>query len=316
MKLKTLFVTLLATLMLLPVALCTLTSCSVSGGNGTQTTGTNGTQGNDPEDNAPDTVKMKFFKAGRSTCIIIRTPAGVAMIDTAAEDQTDTILTYLAEKEITTVDYLIITNYSKKHIGGAPAILTRSGVTVKNVLVPGYTKESGTYQLFANAMTSAGLTATKVTDNSTTFTLGEVSFSLYAPHKDYSTAIDENDEGNSLAVAMTYKDTSFLMTSRVAGERVDELKSDLAGKTFNLITVPNYGIYDSRYDALFTALGARYAVAICSNNAEKEQMHAETLSALKNAGVTVYATRDGSVEIRMDGTNVTVQNDHPALNIG
>ncbi|MGM9637466.1 MAG: ComEC/Rec2 family competence protein [Eubacteriales bacterium] len=316
MKLKTLFVTLLATLMLLPVSLLALTSCSVAEGTGGSTSGTSGTQGSSPEDDTTDVVKMKFFKAGRSTCIVIRTPAGVVMIDTAADDQTDSIISYLAEKGITTVDYLIITNFSKKHIGGAPAILTQSGVTFKNVLVPGYVKESGTYQLFSNAMISAGLTATPVTDNSTTFTLGEVSFSLYAPHKDYSTAIDENDEGNSLAVAVTYKDTSFLMTSRVAGERVDELISDLSGQTFDLITVPNYGIYDSRYDALFTALGARYAVAICSNNAEKDQMHDETLAALKNAGITVYATRDGSVEIRMDGTNVTVQNDHPALNIG
>lgn len=315
MKLKTLFAALLAALMLLPVAMFTLTSCSV-GGSGTTTTGSSGTQGGDPEDESGDLVKMKFFKAGRSTCIIIRTPAGVVMIDAAAEDQSDSVISYLAEKEITTVDYLIITNFSKKHIGGAAAILTRSGVTFKNVLVPGYAKESGTYQLFSNAMTSVGLTATPVTDNSTAFTLGEVSFSLYAPHKDYSTAIDENDEGNSLAVAVTYKDTSFLMTSRVAGERVDELISDLSGKTFNLITVPNYGIYDSRYDALFNALGAKYAIAICSNNVEKDQMHSETLTALKNAGMTVYATRDGSVEIRMDGTNVTVQNDHPALNIG
>lgn len=286
-------------LMLMPLAMFTLSSCSTGGG----------------EVDSSKSVKMKFFKAGRSTCIVIRTPAGVVMIDTAADDQSDGVIKYLAEKNITTVDHLIITNYSKKHIGGAPAILTSSGVTFKNVYVPAYSKDSGTYQLFSNALKSAGLTATKVTDNSTVIKLGDVEFKLYAPHKDYSTSNDENDEGNSLAVSMTYGNNSFLMTSRVSGERAAELKNDLGGATFDLITVPNYGIYSAEYADLIPALGAKYAIAICSKNTEKDQMHAETLTALKNAGTTVYATRDGSVEVHIDGTNVAVQNGHPALNI-
>lgn len=314
MKLKSLLGLILAMLMILPVGLCSLTSCEASSpSESTQKPGSLF----DPDDDGPtDLVKLKFFKAGRSTCIVARTPAGVVMIDTAADDQSDSIIAYLAEKEIKTVDYLIITNYSKKHIGGAPAILTRAGVTFKNVLVPGYSKDSGTYQLFSNAMKSAGLTETKVTDTITELSLGDVSIRLYAPHKDYSTTVDENDEGNSIAVSLEYKDTSFLMTSRIAGERVDELVSDLAGKTFDLITLPNYGIYNEKYDSLFTTLGAKYAVAICSNNTEKNQMNPETIAAVKSAGISVYATRDGSVEIRLDGTNVLIQNDHPAMNLG
>ena len=145
------------------------------------TTNANGTK-DDPSDGG-SSVKMKFLKAGRSSCIVIRTPAGNVMIDTAADDKTDKVLTYLAEKSITTIDYLIITNYSKKHIGGAPAILASKAVTVKNVYAPAYSKGSATYNAYAAAMTDAGLTATLVSEN-TEIKLGDVTFTLYAPHKD------------------------------------------------------------------------------------------------------------------------------------
>lgn len=312
MKVRKLILALVIAALLIPITALGLTSCSKVNENVTDTGSTGnqsgGTSGNDNPSGSTDVVKMKFFKAGRATCIIIRTPGGVVMIDTASDDVDDQaqIAAYMSEKGIKSIDYLIITNFSKKHIGGAPAILTNSGVTFKNVYVPGYSKGSSTYTAFSNAMASAGLTATRVTDNSTTITLGDVTFKLYAPHKDYSTTDDENDEGNSLAVAMTYGSKSFLMTSRIAGERVGELIGDLNGQTFDLITVPNYGIYDSGYDALFSVLKAAHAIAICSNNAEKDQMHPQTLAALKNAGTKIYATRDGSIEVDIDGSYISI----------
>jgi competence protein ComEC len=260
---------------------------------------------NDSTTSEASTVKMKFFKAGRSSGVVIRTEEGTIMIDTASSDQTDDILTYLAEKNISTIDYLILTNYSKKHIGGAPAILTSSSVSVSNVIVPSYAKASNTYTNLTNAMGAAGKVATVVSENSS-FTVGSVTVNLYAPHKDYSTTDDENDEENSLAVSITYGGHSVLYTSRVNGERISELVTDLAGATFDLITVPNYGIYDSNDTALFEATGATSAIAFCSNNTEKKQMESATITALTNAGIKVYATRDGSVEVHLDTTGVTI----------
>lgn len=276
------------------------------------TTNANGTK-DDPSDGG-SSVKMKFLKAGRSSCIVIRTPAGNVMIDTAADDKTDKVLTYLAEKSITTIDYLIITNYSKKHIGGAPAILASKAVTVKNVYAPAYSKGSATYNAYAAAMTDAGLTATLVSEN-TEIKLGDVTFTLYAPHKDYSTGSDENDECNSVAVGMTYGEKSFLMTSRIKGERVTELLADLNGKKFDLITVPNYGIYDNEYDGLFTSLGAADAIAFCSNNADKTQMDVATINALTSAKTRVYATRDGSIEVEIKTDSIEI-NGTPINNVG
>ena len=260
---------------------------------------------NTPGEDTADTLKMKCFKAGRSTCIVMRCDDGVIMIDTAADDQSDDVIAYLVEKNVKKIDYLIITNYSKKHIGGAPAILSNPNYTIEHVLVPEYEKGSNTYYLFANALTTAGLTAEKMSENRT-LTLGGISIDIYVPHKNYSSALDENDEGNSVALGINYAGQSFLMTSRIAGERTAEVISDIGGKTFNTITVPNYGIYDSSYDALFSAVKAKNAIAICSNNAEKKQMDAATISALTNAGTKIYATRDGSIEVHLNKDGIAI----------
>lgn len=286
----------------------TLAACSPTDGTVTTVTDENGnviTPSTDGVTVSGGSVKFKFLKTGRSTCVVIRTPAGNVMIDAAADDKSDKVLEYLAEKNIDSIDYLIITNYSKKHIGGMEGILASGKVSFKNVLAPAYTKSSATYTAFESAMNAAGLSVTKVSEN-TELTLGGVKLTVYAPHKDYSTSDDENDEQNSLAVSLDFDGLSFLMTSRIKGERTAELVSDLGGKTFDLITVPNYGIYDSSYDTLFTTLGAKQAIAFCSNNADKTQMDVKTINLLTAASTSVYATRDGSVEVKIKDGELTV----------
>lgn len=304
MKIKKILSIILSAIMLVSA----LAACSPTDSTVTTVTDENGnviTPSTDGVTVSGGSVKFKFLKTGRSTCIVIRTPAGNVMIDTAADDKSDKIIEYLAEKSIDKIDYLIITNYSKKHIGGMEGILSSGKVTIKNVLAPAYAKSSSTYTAFESALTSAGLSITKVSEN-TELTLGGVKLNIYAPHKDYSTSEDENDEQNSLAVSLDYDGCSFLMTSRIKGERTAELISDLAGKTFDLITVPNYGIYDSSYDTLFTALSAKQAVAFCSNNADKTQMDVKTINLLTAASTSVYATRDGSIEVKIKDGALTV----------
>ncbi len=110
-----------------------------------------------------------------------------------------------------------------------------------------------------------------------------------------------------MAVALGYGDTGMLFSSRVNGERITELVSQLNGKTFDLFTVPNFAIYDENDAALFNAVKATYAVVIASATNPPEDA---TMNALIASGVSLdntCITRDGSIEIRSDGTTVTMK---------
>ena len=263
-------------------------------------------KGNDDDDMdvaAKDKVKIKFLKVGKSPCTIIRTENYVVVIDAASEDKSGDIVTYLAEKEITTIDYLILTNFSKTCIGGVSGILKTAGFTVKNIYEPTYLKESNAYTTYRNAVSAAGITPVKI-ENGDTLKIDDATFTFYAPEKDYSTVEDENDEGNSIAVGMKHGKVSFLYTSRVSGDRVKELMDQIDGQTFDIITAPDYGRFDDNYPSLFSAVSAKYAVIFAST---KNPPEAATEGALKDAGITYYITRDGGVEAKSDGSVLEVK---------
>lgn len=250
-------------------------------------------------------LKVKVIKGGKSLCTVIRTDDATVVIDTSDVEHAADLTEYLKEKGITEVDAVILTNYSKKCIGGMPDLLS-SGVTVKAVYGAAYTKDSNAHTLYANSMKDHELTATKVSEE-TKLEFGDLSLTLYPALKDYSTADDENDNGNSMAVALDYGETSMLFTSRIDGARINELITQLDGKTFNLFSVPNFGIYDKNSSKLFSAVKATYAVVVASNTNPPAD---ETMSALTEAGVkaeNTLVTRDGSIEITSNGTAVTMK---------
>lgn len=286
MKFRSIIALLMAFCCLLP-----LTSCKSGGSNG-----------GDAEV-ASGEVKVKVLKGGRALCTVIRTKDATVVIDTSDVDHVADLTEYLAEKSITEVDAVILTNYSKKCIGGMPDLLA-SGVTVKAVYGPTYDKESDTHTLYANAMSSYNLTATKVGEQ-TDLTFGDISLTLYPALKNYATVEDENDNGNSMAVALNYGDTSMLFTSRVTGDRVTELVGQLGGKTFNLMTAPEFGIYDNNLPALLSAVKPSLVAVVASNTNPPAD---EALKAINVAGVTsTLVTSNGSIEISSDGKEVTMK---------
>ncbi len=289
MKLKSILALLLALCCMLP-----LSACSSSGGGGTG-------------DGAVEKgeVKVKVIKGGRSQCLVVRTSDATVVIDTADVENAADLTEFLAEKGITQVDAVILTNYSKKCIGGMPDLLS-SGVTVKEVYGPTYVKDSNSYTLFDNAMQSYDLSVKKV-DKEKTIKFGDLSLTMYPALKDYATADDENDNGNSMAVALNFGETSMLFTSRVDGDRVTELVGQLDGKTFDLFTVPNFAIYDQNTPALFSAVKATYAAVIASTTNPPEDA---TMNALADAGIEtskIRITSNGSIEISSDGKTVTMK---------
>ncbi|MBQ8287486.1 MAG: hypothetical protein IJX76_01795 [Clostridia bacterium] len=306
MNLKKIATSLLAGLLAVTCVL-PLASCSNSAASSDTTTAAQQGNNENSDDEVVNTgeVKVKVLKMGRALAAVIRTETATVVIDTGDEEHATDVATYLAEKGITTVDALILTNYSKKCIGGVPQLL-KSGITVKAVYGGTYAKDSNAYTLFSNAMASYKLTTTTVGAQQT-LTFGDVSLTLYPPTKNYSTLNDENDEGNSMAVVAAYGSNKMLFTSRVAGDRMGELTTQLSGVDVDCLVVPNFGAYDDNLAGLLSAVKAEYAVIVASTSNPPADL---TLSALTTAGIATentFVTRDGSIEISADGTTFSIK---------
>ncbi len=250
-------------------------------------------------------AKVKVLKMGRALASVIRTESSTILIDTGDVEHTQDVISFLSEKGVTTIDAVIFTNYSKKCIGGMPDLLA-AGYTVKAVYGPAYKKDSSTYDLLANALSSYKLTVQSIGEQQE-LAFGDLKLTCYPAGKDYSTLDDENDEGNSMAIAMNFGKNSMLFPSRIAGERLNELTTQIKDKDFDCIMAPNFGAYDEKLPAFLSAAKAEYAVIVASNSNPPAEA---TLQAITAAGIDqtkLFVTSNGSVEISTDGNTFTIK---------
>ena len=116
--------------------------------------------GQSPEEMFKDSehvMHTEFLQTGESDSILIRMDSTVILVDTADSDEYAVLKAKLAEHEITTIDYLIITHFDNDHIGSAAGII--KDFAVKNVYAPDYVRDSGLYRSMMAAIESrSGIT--------------------------------------------------------------------------------------------------------------------------------------------------------------
>lgn len=287
-------------LILVATTLLGFASCGTTpGGTPSGDGGLSGTNGN---------VNVKFFKCGKANATLIRSGDIAILVDTGENDDEDAngkqddgekILAYLAEKGVTELDYVIISQFNKNHYGAMKTIL--EGVTVKEVIEPSYTKTGTAYDDYRAALSAANITPSVVKETQK-LTAGGLELTLY-PATTTTTSADQ-DEFYSLAIAVDSNGLDLLIASDIFGARVPELITALGGKTFDILQVPKHGAYESTVETLVDAVAPKYAVIFASANNPADP---RTLSLLEEKGITTYITMNGSVEAKYKNAALTVK---------
>ena len=114
-----------------------LNGCSDYSKKSVDSTSTNIAEVNNIE-NAP--FEITFMNVGKADSIFLSIDDKNIMIDTGLNSTKDNVVSQLKEKNIDSIDYLILTHMDKDHIGGADAILNE--FKVDNVIQADYSKDS------------------------------------------------------------------------------------------------------------------------------------------------------------------------------
>lgn len=262
-------------------------------------------------DNGPLTgsqVNVKFFKVGKANATLIRSGDIAILVDTGENDDDDgngkqddgeKILEYLAEKGVTELDYVILSQFNKNHYGALGTIL--DGVTVKNVIEPSYTKTGTAYDEYRAALKKANITPEVVSDVKT-LKAGYLDLTIYPAKSETSSA--DQDEYYSLAVAVESEGLDILIASDIFGARVPELITALGGKTFDILQIPKHGDFNDQVEPLLDAVKPDYAVIFASANNPADP---RTLNLLNEKEITTYITMNGSVEGKFKNSTITVK---------
>lgn len=305
----------LLSLMLVLASLFAFAGCEFtgfsSGGTESSTTTTTPSGSTTDPDNGPLTgtqVNVKFFKVGKANATLIRSGDIAILVDTGENDDDDgngkqddgeKILEYLAEKGVTELDYVILSQFNKNHYGALGTIL--DGVTVKNVIEPSYTKTGTAYDEYRAALKKANITPEVVSDVKT-LKAGYLDLTIYPAKSETSSA--DQDEYYSLAVAVESEGLDILIASDIFGARVPELITALDGKTFDILQVPKHGDFNDQIEPLLDAVKPDYAVIFASANNPADP---RTLNLLNEKEITTYITMNGSVEGKFKNSTITVK---------
>lgn len=321
MKLRKLSALLLAFLIVLSVfslAACSNNGTSPAGSDpaGSNPADTSSGEADDPSPVTAGDLRIKFFKAGRAGAVLVRTQSATVLINTGDVDDEETrggekvpngkadvaekILEYLQEKQITRIDYLVVTQFNKNYIGGVPTLLGE--IAVDHVIQPSYNRDVKTaYQSYKDAIAAKNLTPESVSAQKE-LKLDDLTLTFYPNTLETTSA--SLDEFNSLVVSVETKSASALITSDIFGARTSQLIKELNGKKFDILQIPSHGEYNDTVGTLIEAVAPKYAILFTSTNNPAD---VRTTNLLNEKSITSYLTKNGSVEAKYKNGELTVK---------
>ena len=251
----------------------------------------------DAKEKGPE-LEVYFFAAGKAEAILLTTEKSAVLIDCGKKGFGQTILEELNARGITRIDYLIITHFDQDHVGGAAKVINSIpiGCVVQNDR-PG---NSEAYEKYLRALDKAKVEPFTVND-SLTFVLDDVSFTVDPPQKD--SYKHDNSNNSSLIVTVSCGEKTLLFMGDVQTERLKEFISTKAIDC-DLLKYPHHGGADMEMEELITATMPEYAVICCSR---EEPDTTSSMQILREYGVSTFMTSEAPVQVTCDGSSLTVQ---------
>lgn len=252
--------------------------------------------------NSNDEVKIEVLDIGQGDASLIYTKDEVIMIDTGDVDERDRLEKLLKERNISTIDKLIITHPHADHIGGAYVVF--KNVNVKEVYDNGDATTSKTYQTYLKNIKQKNIAYHQLKAGDTVDFGDGVSFKVFSP-TEKMIKNDDDLNNNSIVGQLRYKDFTMLFTGdseRDAEQNMvksygNELQSDV-------LKSPHHGSRTSSSDDYLKTVKAKDVIISLAADNEYGHPHKQTLDRYKKYNMNVYRTdQDGTITITTDGSD-------------
>ena len=252
-----------------------------------------------PNSGSGQGLTVHYIDVGQGDSILAGLDGHYMLIDAGENDQADTVVSYLKQAGVTSLDYVIGTHPHSDHIGGLDKVIDE--FSVGKVILPPVEHTTRTFEDVLNSVSNKGLKITKPVPGST-YTLGSASFTIVAPVKDYG-----NDLNNwSVGIRLTYGSNSFLM----CGDAESQAESDMLERGMPLkadvLKAGHHGSSTSTSSGFLKAVSPSYVVIQCGKDNSYGHPHKETMEKLEKAGCQVLRTDEyGTITASSDGTQIT-----------
>lgn len=252
-----------------------------------------------PVSTSEDGLRVDFVDVGQADFIVVECEGHYMTIDGGNVADSQLIYSYLEQRGIEHLDYVIITHAHEDHCGGVAAILSRC--TAGAVFSPVTEYNTKAFRNVVKKANEQGLNLV-IPEAGTVLKLGTAEIEVLGPVKEYS---DPNN--TSVVLKLNYGSTSFLFTGDAEAQAEKDILDAGYDVSATVLKVGHHGSSTSTCYQFLREVMPDYAV-ISSNREEVPEYdhpHNAVLSRLRDAEVKVYRTDlQGTVTCWSNGNTV------------
>lgn len=276
---------------LLLVLLLLLTGCAVAPGEGST---------------GPQTVELgedfyvHFLDAGQGDSALLEYDGDFVLIDGGYPESGPMIVDYLQERGAEELDLVVATHGHGDHIGGLATVLAKySAERVWSGSRPFY---STYFEDFLYYVDQQGLTL-ELPRIGERFLMGDGEVTLQVLGPVYRGYTDINN--HSLVIMVEHGENRFLFTGDMRWEAEKDLVETYDDLSADVLKVGHHGSYTSTSYLFLREVLPTYAVISCGRNNDYGHPHAEPMSRLRDAEITIFRTdRMGTIVATSDGEEI------------
>ncbi|MBQ9374869.1 MAG: MBL fold metallo-hydrolase [Ruminococcus sp.] len=246
-------------------------------------------------------TQVYFVDVGQGDATLVTSDGHNMLIDTGERDDKNTLIHFLEEHDIQSLDYLIISHPHTDHMGEASDILKQ--FDTKTIIMPrtgSNIPTNSTYKYYLQTVKKLNKRITAATD--TQLSLGKMTVNLFTSKKQH-----EDLNNYSVLVKLTHGENSFLITGDCEVEEEAEMVEHGFDLSADVLRAGHHGSYKSSYNFFLEEVNPSYAVISCGKDNMYGHPHEQAVQRLKSFADHYYCTMtDGTITFSSDGKGLTV----------
>lgn len=221
------------------------------------------------------------------------------LIDAGDNSEGTAVQSYLDSQNVEKIDYAIGTHPDADHIGGLDVVVYK--FDCKKVFMPDVTSDTKTYDDVVQALKSKNQKA-QAPKLGKTYSLGDATFTIIAPVKDYGD--DTNDW--SIGILLQYGKNRFLFTGDAAKQAEDDMIDTGEDLSADVYKASHHGSKTGSGDDFLDKVSPAYAVISCGEGNKYGHPSAQTLNNFRSRGIKTFRTdNQGTIVAYSDGSDIT-----------
>lgn len=249
-----------------------------------------------------DKLNIIFFYVGQADCTLIKLNDDVILIDAGNNNDGKNVVSFLQEKGITQIDYLIGTHADEDHIGGIDDVI--NSMDIGTFLIPTIGENGTDYK---NAVETAKDKNIQIKHP----TRGDIFYFENAQFEVMSAMEEEgtSDNNSSLVIEFTYNNTTYLFM----GDAETEVENSRSWNKVNVLKVGHHGSNSSSSTKFLEQVNPEYSIIEVGKNNSYNLPSDKAIKRLEESGTQVLRTDKangeevGSFWLTSDGNTIDIR---------